>query len=80
MGNVERKKRQLTANDSCSLCNLQQGDIFHVLQDCSHARSVWNLFGAFSVWNEFFRVQDLQRWLLSNLKFFQHKWMESLEM
>ncbi|CAN1808083.1 Putative ribonuclease H protein At1g65750 [Linum perenne] len=42
MTNVERSRRRLTNDTSCSICGFQSEDLDHVLRRCPRAAQVWN--------------------------------------
>ncbi|KAG8642588.1 hypothetical protein MANES_12G104550v8 [Manihot esculenta] len=67
MCNIERKKKGFTNFDGCGLCSSAPKMIFHVLRDCPLAMRLWNQLGAEQIENNFFRTNDVFRWLASNL-------------
>ncbi|MBA0857175.1 hypothetical protein Goshw_008642, partial [Gossypium schwendimanii] len=42
LSNVERVKRELEVDSSCSIYGHESEDILHILKDCTTAKDVWN--------------------------------------
>ncbi|CAN1175299.1 Putative ribonuclease H protein At1g65750 [Linum perenne] len=67
MTNTGRKRRNLTNDDSCSLCLNQPESVLHVLRDCEAAREVWKHFHQFDTSSVKWTL-GLQDWLCFFLK------------
>ncbi|KAK9032449.1 hypothetical protein V6N11_056713 [Hibiscus sabdariffa] len=66
MTNLERQRRNLCNNVSCSRCSFAESTT-HVLRDCAHARQIWDAVCSGTVSSSFYTA-DLHTWLLLNLR------------
>ncbi|WCJ40291.1 DNAse I-like superfamily protein [Euphorbia peplus] len=56
--NPERKRRHLSDEDLCQICNLYPETITHVFRDCPFARSVWLRLLHHNEFNEFISIDE----------------------
>ncbi|KAE8732037.1 hypothetical protein F3Y22_tig00002237pilonHSYRG00046 [Hibiscus syriacus] len=66
MTNLERFRRSLTSDPSCTLCAQYQKSAIHVLCDCAHAKNIWQHFN-FTAHIADFWNSDSREWLVTNL-------------
>lgn len=65
--NSERKRRTMTNDSTCQICQLGEETLFHCFRDCPKARSVWFSLGVENHAN-FFNNQNWIKWMEMNLK------------
>nr|GLL25228.1 uncharacterized protein LOC109163410 [Ipomoea trifida] len=72
IGNVERKRRRLTEDGTCSVCEEEDESILHLLNGCKFAKECW--YKTFHPSNfHINRVRDVIGWVKENVQF--KEWM-----
>ncbi|CAN1137716.1 Putative ribonuclease H protein At1g65750 [Linum perenne] len=64
--NAERRRRHLSATDTCDRCNMGSEDVLHVLRDCNFAVKIWRGILPHSQLQSFFSG-SLHDWLFKTL-------------
>ncbi|MBA0662685.1 hypothetical protein Goklo_006766 [Gossypium klotzschianum] len=67
LSNVERVKRGLVVDPSCSICSFPSEDILHILRDCNATKDVWSQVITCNRLTNFFSL-NLQDWILLNVQ------------
>ncbi|KAK8486111.1 hypothetical protein V6N12_010315 [Hibiscus sabdariffa] len=65
--NVERVRRGLSSDPSCSCCGCYNESILHILRDCPPVRSIWQSIIP-QADHECFFGASLEHWIVSNIK------------
>ena len=66
MTNGNRVKRGLASDSRCEGCNGSLEDAMHVLRDCPHVMTFWQVLLPGNKWNEFFSG-ECREWLTKNV-------------
>ena len=66
MTNGNRVKRGLASDSRCEGCNGSLEDAMHVLRDCPHVMTFWQVLLPRNKWNEFFSG-ECREWLTKNV-------------
>lgn len=66
MTNMERKRRKMTTDSICPICNEANETLFHCFRDCRKSFSLWMSFKVRNL-SQFYSNQDWRNWIESNL-------------
>ncbi|KAK9035342.1 hypothetical protein V6N11_077384 [Hibiscus sabdariffa] len=64
--NVERGRRRLTQDCNCTICDVIEEDLDHILRRCPSTLSLWSSLVKTNGWNEFLSL-PMKDWLLANI-------------
>lgn len=71
--NVWREKRHLVDSNYCPVCGTEEESVMHVVRDCARMVQVWLIISDGHLPHNTFFTENLEQWLLSNLKSVAHR-------